>query len=284
VNAIQRRTCGKKYPVGSLCFLFHNYFAALIAALFIAGTAMGQSADRGQTLSIAASSNLIYAVDELNRAFAIFAPNVATTVSSGASGNFVTQIKHGAPYDVFLSADVDNPQALVEAGYASRETMTAFATGQLVLWTTKPGTELNSIEQSVRSNATRHLAIANPDTAPYGRAAQQTLENLGLWAEAKTKLVVGENITQAAQFVETGNADLGFIALSLVLSPKLKNRGRWIIVPARLHAPLDQAVVLTNRGATNPAGTRYLKFLRSDTARAVLTKYGYTFPAATTAK
>lgn len=248
----------------------------VFAGLLLAAAPLARAAE---SVSIAAAANLVYALEALDAAFKEAAPDVAVTVATGASGNLVAQIRNGAPYDVFLSADLDFPQALVKSGHAEAASLAVFATGRLVLWTTRPEVPLDSIAGTVRSEAVQRLAIANADSAPYGRAAKQALEKLGLWAEAQPKLVVGENITQTAQFVETGNAEAGFVALSLVLSPKLKERGRWIAVDGALHAPLEQGAILTRRGAGNPAAARYLAFLRSDAARKILERFGYAVPA-----
>ena len=231
-----------------------------------------------ERVSIAAAANLVYALDALNAEFAKTAPDVQVTTATGASGSLVAQIKNGAPFDVFLSADLDYPRALAKAGQADEKSLVTFATGRLVLWTSRQGLELKSIADTVRSSAVKKLAIANRDTAPYGRAAQQALEKLGAWADAQPKLVVGENITQTAQFVETGNADAGFVALSLVLAPNLRERGHWLEVPADLHAPLAHGAVLTARGAANPAARKYLEFLGSAAARKVLERFGYGVP------
>jgi molybdate transport system substrate-binding protein len=134
------------------------------------------------------------------------------------------------------------------------------------------------VESVVRDASVSKLAIANPSTAPYGRAAQEVLARLGLSDVAKAKLVFGENITQTAQFVSSGNADAGFVALSLVLSPKLADKGRWIEVPQGLYSPISQAGVLTLRGAASPAARRYLEFLTTPAARAVFAKFGYSSP------
>ncbi len=230
-------------------------------------------------LSVAAASNLVYALDLLNAEFRRAAPDVTLTVATGASGNLVSQIVNGAPYDVFLSADLDYPQALIRAGGADAPSLTVFAVGRLVLWTTRPGLDVTDLAATVRNSAVRKLAVANPATAPYGRAALQALEKLDAWSAARPKIVTGENVTQTAQFVETGHADAGFVALSLVLSPKLKDRGRWSEVPAALYAPLEQGAIITARGAKNPAAARYLAFLRSPAARAILAAYGYAPPA-----
>ena len=259
----------------------------LVAALILAPTATASAQienpkskiENPAPLSIAAAANLVYALDALNAAFKQAAPDITLTSTTGASGNLVAQIRNGAPFDVFLSADLDYPQALIKAGHADAKTLTTFAIGRLVLWTTKPGIEVSDVSATVKNPAVQKLAVANPATAPYGRAALQVLDRLGLTTVARPKFVTGENITQTAQFVETGNADAGFVALALVLSPQLKNTGRWAEVPPALHTPLDQGAVLTNRGATNPAAARYLAFLKSDPARAIFERYGYALPA-----
>lgn len=247
----------------------------LLAALTLACPLAAAPAEK---VSVAAAANLTYALEALNAGFRQTNPGVAVTVLTGASGNLVTQIENGSPNDVFLSADMDFPRRLIKAGYADESTLVDFAVGRLVLWTTRPGLELTSIPSVVRSPAVARLAIANPATAPYGAAALQALTKLGLADEARPKLVTGENITQTAQFVETGNADAGFVALSLVRSPRLKERGRWIEVPPGLYSPLDQGAVLTRQGKDNPAARRYLAFLRSPEAGTILNRFGYRVP------
>jgi len=239
-------------------------------------------------VSVAAAANLVFVIEDLNAAFRAEEPDTHLTVATGASGNLVAQITHGAPFDVFLSADTDYPQALIAAGVADAASFKIFAIGQLVLWTTHPvlladaadADPATRIAALVRSPVVRKLAIAHSDTAPYGRAATQALATLGLWEAAHPKLVVGESISQTAQFVETGNADAGFVALSLVLSPKLKDRGAWLEVPAAWHEPLAHGAVLTSRGAKNPAAARYLAFLGSERARKIFQRYGYDVPSA----
>jgi molybdate transport system substrate-binding protein len=254
----------------------------LIAALAFAAIARPTNADEpahAGSLSIAAAANLVYALDALDKEFAKTAPDVTVTSATGASGSIVAQIEHGAPYDVFLSADRDFPLALVKAGQADGGSLAEFAVGRLVLWTTRPGLDLTDIAGAVQSPDVRKLAIANVLTAPFGRAAKEALQKLGAWDAVQPKLVVGENISQTAQFVDTGNADAGFVALSLVLSPKLKDKGRWIEVPATLFSPLEQCAVVTSHGASNPASALYIAFLRSPAARAILQQFGYGIPA-----
>ena len=254
-----------------------GFFTGL--SVVLAAAVAGRGAE---TLSIAAASNLTYPLAALNAEFGKGSPQVAVTAAFGASGSLVAQIRNGAPYDVFLSADPEFAEALVKAGGADRRTLTPFAVGRLVLWTMKPGIDVSDIAATVRSPAVRALAIANTDSAPYGRAARQALEKLGLWAEALPKLVTAENISQATQFVETGNADAGFVALSSVVSPRLKGKGRWTEVPAGLHEPLTQVAVITVRGSGNPQSARYLAFLMGDAARGILGGFGYGTPGGAT--
>jgi molybdate transport system substrate-binding protein len=248
-----------------------RFFALLLLLLPAASFAADQ-------LSIAAAANLSFALGDLDTQFQRTEPETHVTVAFGASGSLVAQIENGAPFDVFLSADMDFPAALIARGGAEKDSLTKFAVGRLVLWTTRPQIEVASVAGVVQSPAVQKLAIANVKSAPYGRAAQQALMKLGLWTDTQPKLVVGENISQTAQFVETGNADAGFVAMSLVLSPQLKDRGKWIEVPPDLYAPLDQGAVITQRGRDNAAAKRYLDFLRSPAAQEILARFGYRAP------
>ena len=232
----------------------------------------------GDKLFVAAAANFVYVLDPLNAQFKKLEPETEVTVVTGASGNLVAQITNGAPYDLFLSADMEFPEALIKGGYGEKASLTRFAVGRLVLWTTKPGLQLSSVADSVRSPAVQKLAIANVETAPYGRAAKEALVKLGAWTAVAPKIVTGENISQTAQFVETGNADAGFVAMSLVLSPKLKNKGSWIEVPPELYAPLNHGAVITKHGRDNAAAKRYLLFLHSAEAREIFARFGYRVP------
>ncbi len=230
-------------------------------------------------MSVAAAANLSFALEALDAEFRREHPEVTLTSMTGASGDIVAQVEHGAPYDVFLSADLHFPQVLVAAGKADPKTLTTFAVGQLVLWTTRDGLDLSDVAAVVHNPAVQKLAIANVTTAPFGRAAKQALEKLGLWADAQPKLVIGESISQATQFVSTGNADAGFVALSVVLAPKLKGKGHYVAIPAPLYGPLDQGAVVTAQGAGNPAAGQFVAFLRGPEARGILASFGYRIPA-----
>ena len=248
------------------------------AALFAASAAFATASPR---VNVAAAANLIHALDALHAELKQGEPGLEVIVAPGASGSLFAQIKNGAPFDVFLSADTDYPRQLVEANLGDPGTLKTFATGRLVVWTLRPEVDLTSLATAVKDRRVTKIAIAQPRTSPYGRAAQAALECSSVWPAAEPRIVIGESVTQTAQFVESGNADLGLVAMSLVLSPKLAGKGRWIEVPPALYAAvrLDHAVVLTTRGAESDAARRYLAFLASDAARKVLQRFGYEVPA-----
>lgn len=251
----------------------------LLATLLLAAPAPGCAAEPAR-VSVAAASNLAYVIDALHTGFGRFAPEVKVTSALGPTGGLFAQISHGAPFDVFLSADVDTPRALVGRGGGDASTLRVFATGRLVMWTTRADMDLADLGAAALHPRVARVALAQPATAPYGRAAQAALERAGVWEKARAKLVFGDSLTQTVQFVETGAADLGLVALSAVKSPRLAGRGVWREVSPEDHpsVSLDHAVVLTKRGASNPAARRYLEFLASEEARAILRKAGYGTP------
>ncbi|MGE5153563.1 MAG: molybdate ABC transporter substrate-binding protein [Bdellovibrio bacteriovorus] len=198
-------------------------------------------------------------------------------LSFGATGKFYAQIKNGAPFEVLLSADDSTPAKLEEEGAAVRGSRVPYAIGSLVLWSANPGL-VDHQGEVLKKGDFRHLAIANPKTAPYGVAAMQTLEALGLVDAIQPKLVQGENIAQTHQFVVSGNAELGFVALSQVMEDgKLTSGSAWV-VPETLHEPIRQDAVLLNAGAGKPAAHAWLDYLKGEKARAVIRAFGYTLP------
>jgi molybdate transport system substrate-binding protein len=229
-------------------------------------------------VSVAAAANLTHVIDSLARAFREKNAGIEVITATGSSGGLVAQITHGAPYDILLAADTQNPRALMERGQADPASFTIFAVGQLALWTTRADLELDAIASVLRQARVGHVAIANPDTAPYGRAAVQTMEKLGVWETVRGKIVTGENISQTTQLVDSGNADVGFVALSLLQSTPQREHGRWIAVPPDLHAPIEQAAVITRHGGKNEAAREFLKFLSSAEAREIFTRSGYAVP------
>lgn len=230
------------------------------------------------TLSLAAASDLVYCLEELNAEFQKAHPSVTLHAAIGSSGNFFAQIKNGAPFDVFLSADVRYPRELIKAGLADSSSLTLYAIGRIVLWTTRPELEVKQGLSVLLDSRVRKFAIANPAHAPYGKAAQGALEHYNLWRAVQKKIVFGENIAHAAQFIATGNADAGIVALALVLSPKLKNVGNFFEIPEADYPRLEQAVILTNQGKANPAAHAYLHFLQSEKARDIFDRYGFRLP------
>ena len=231
---------------------------------------------RGGELSIAAAADLTWCLEELDGAFQKNHPDATLKTAVGSSGNFSAQIANGAPFEVFLSADISYPQELVKSGFANPASLTRYAVGRIVLWTTVEKLDTSSGLEILRDPAVvKKLAIANPEHAPYGRAAKAALEHYGLWKSLEVRIVMGENISQTAQFVQTGNADAGIVALSLVLSPKLAGVGHYNVIPEEAYPPLDQAAVLTNAGMANPLAKSYMEFLRSDEARKIFDRYGF---------
>jgi len=192
----------------------------------------------------------------------------------GSTGKFYAQIRHGAPFDVLLAADDETPAKLEKEGMAVAGSRFTYSIGQLALWSAKPG-YVDDKGEVLKQGAFKHLAIASPKLAPYGAAAVETLNRLGLQAALQPKFVQGENIAQTFQFVSTGNAELGFVALSQVIEGgKLKRGSAWIVPPG-LHAPIRQDAVVLARGRDNPAALALMKYLKQDQARAIIKAYGY---------
>lgn len=261
------------------CYLFHlrrKFCCYLLAAAFLMASLT--PALHAQTLAIAAASDLIYCLDELNAEFQKAHPKATLKVSVGSSGNFFAQIKNGAPFDVFLSADMKYPQELIKASLADSASLTLYAIGRIVLWSIKPEIDVAPGLEILREAKIQKIAIANPAHAPYGRAAQAALESQKLWNAVQKKIVLGENIAQTAQFVQTGNVDVGIVALSLVTSPKLSNAGKFYEIPESTYPRLEQGAILTKNGAANPVAKTYSAFLRSDRARAIFDRYGFRLP------
>ncbi|MBW8305489.1 MAG: molybdate ABC transporter substrate-binding protein [Thiobacillus sp.] len=192
----------------------------------------------------------------------------------GSTGKFYAQIRHGAPFDVLLAADDETPAKLEKEEMAVAGSRFTYSIGRLALWSAKPG-YVDDKGDVLKQGAFKHLAIASPKLAPYGAAAVETLNRLGLQAALQPKFVQGENIAQTFQFVSTGNAELGFVALSQVIEGgKLKRGSAWV-VPPNLHAPIRQDAVVLARGRDNPAALALMKYLKQDQARAIIKAYGY---------
>jgi molybdate transport system substrate-binding protein len=252
------------------------HFTRSLLFAFALSISLGAAPARAGELAIAAAANLKYAVDELVAAFREERPGVEVKITYGASGNFYAQLSQRAPFDLFLSADSLYPGRLARDGLALDGAAFRYATGRLALWV-PPGSALPVATRGLAAlldPRVKRIAIANPRHAPYGAAAIAALEAEGLHERLKDKLVLGENVGQAAQFVQSRAADAGFIALSLALSPPLAG-GAWYVVPDTLHAPLEQAGVIM-RWARDPAAARAFRdFLLGERGRAILGRFGY---------
>ncbi len=246
------------------------WIAALIAGLF---ASTGASAAE---VSVAVASNFSAPMKMIAVEFERDSGH-KLNISYGASGKFYTQIHNGAPFQVFLSADDETPEKLEKEGMAVAGSRWTYAIGRLVLWSPKP--EFVDGEAQVLKKASfSHLAIASPKVAPYGAAAIQTLQKLGLADALKSKIVQGENISQAFQFVSTGNAELGFVAMSQVYEDgRLKSGSAWI-VPDKLYEPIRQDAVLLARGKDAVAAKALLQYLRTDKIQKIIGQYGYRLP------
>jgi molybdate transport system substrate-binding protein len=236
---------------------------------------------QAEPLRVAAAADLQFAMNELAHQFE---KSTGTTVaiSYGSSGNFRTQIENGAPFDLFFSADSQYPQQLVTAGVADGQTLMVYALGHLVLWATadeKLNLAVRGFEALKDARVTK-IAIANPEHAPYGRAAGDALRKAGIYEQVKSKLVYGENISQAAQFAQSGSAQVGIIALSLTFAEGMKGGERWE-VPMELHLPLQQSAVMMKRSSNKNSARAFLQFVTSVQGQKILSKYGLTPPVQT---
>lgn len=199
-------------------------------------------------------------------------------VSSGSSGKLYAQIKHGAPFDVLFSADAERPQQLENEGLAVKGTRFVYSVGRLTLWSPDSKVVHENAQRVLSDGHFEHLAIANPRTAPYGMAAQQTLMKLGLWESLKDRIVQGENIGQTFQFVFSKNAQLGFVALSQVLDSKINGSGSRWDVPTSFHEPLEQEAVLLMMGKKNKAAQAFLDYVKGDKSLTIIKRFGYGVP------
>ncbi|MDA8328489.1 MAG: molybdate ABC transporter substrate-binding protein [Betaproteobacteria bacterium] len=235
-----------------------------------------------ETMTIAAAADLKFAMDDLIHNFKSTHPNDEIKVVYGSSGNFTTQITQGAPYDVFFSADIGFPRKLAQMKMTASPVI-PYAMGRIVLWSATRNASKMSLSSLTDPSITR-IAIANPKHAPYGQRAEEALRSAGLWDKVEPKLVYGENIAQTAQFVQTGNAQVGIIALSLAVNPQLASQGGYWLIPDSLHSPMEQAYVITSHGAENPLAHQFVAYMNSTPARAIMTQYGFVLPSVATTK
>ena len=253
---------------------------SLIASLSLVSECLippTESADR--EINVAAAADLSSALQEVatnyeNRT------GVKVKLSFGASGALTQQIQNGAPYDLFFSADMDYPRLLIAGGQAESATLYRYAVGRLVLWV--PVDSPLDVEHKgidvLLDPSVKKIAIANPQHAPYGRAAAATLKHYDLSEKVSDRLVLGENISQAAQFVESGNAQVGFVALAHAVAPAMQGKGRYWMVPADAYPPLDQGVVVVSHSPHAQDAAAFLEYVKTAEVAAVLRRYGFSLP------
>jgi molybdate transport system substrate-binding protein len=253
--------------------------AVLAVSLFLTARSSAQADKPSSELTVAAAADLSSALKDIGDGFEK-KTGISVRLSFGASGALTQQIENGAPFDVFLSADMDYPRQLIREGQADGPAPYQYAVGKLVLWV--PADSPLDVEHKGMSVLldpfVKKISIANPQHAPYGRAAVEALKHAGLYDRLSDKFVTGENISQAAQFVESGNAQAGFVALAHAIAPAMKGKGRYWEVPADYYAPLAQGVVVISRSSHKKEARQFLDYLKTSPAKEVLQKYGFTLP------
>jgi molybdate transport system substrate-binding protein len=233
------------------------------------------AAASAQDLRVAAASDLQAALPAIAAQFERdTGRHVALTF--GSSGNFSTQIEHGAPFDVFMSADIDYPKRLEQNGFAERGSLYEYATGHLVLWARNDsGIDVKRGLAVLTDPRVRRIAIANPAHAPYGRAAVAAIRHEGLYDVVRAKFVLGENISQAAQFAQSGNAQVGIIGLAIALSPAMKQSGSYLELPSDFYPPIEQAAVVITASTQKPLASRFVESLKQPATKVILQSFGF---------
>jgi molybdate transport system substrate-binding protein len=245
-----------------------------------AATLLAPISASAENLTIAAAADLTFAFKDVATQFQQQSSD-KLRISYGSSGNFFSQIKNGAPFDVFFSADVQYPQKLEAAGLVEPNTIYEYAAGKIVIWV--PGSsklDLSKGLDALLDPGIHKIAIANPEHAPYGRAAVAAMQHDGIYDKVKSKFVMGEDISQTAQFVQSGNADVGIVALSLALAPAMKDRGRFAIIPAADYPPIIQAACVIKASKHKDLAGRFLDFIKEPATVAKMSEYGFIVPKA----
>jgi molybdate transport system substrate-binding protein len=253
--------------------------ARILLAIILASCLATRVDAQSKEVRVAAAADLKFAMGELA---ALFEKQTGTKVDTtyGSSGNFYSQLQNGAPFDLFFSADIEYPRKLEEAGLAEPGTLYEYAVGRIVIWTSADS-KLDATKlgwKTLLDPRVEKIAIANPEHAPYGRAAVAALQKAGIYEPVKAKLVYGENISQAAQFVQSGNAQAGIVAMSLAVSPAMRDGERWEI-PAEMHPPIEQGAVILKDAQNKESARVFLEFVKKEAGRAILAKYGFAVPA-----
>ena len=240
------------------------------AALVLLAAACGRTPATPHKLSIAAAAYLQFALAEASRQFQATHPAIELQVDYGSSGNFYSQIRNGAPFELFLSADIQYPRLLAKDGIARADSLFTYAVGRLVVWV--PAASHLDPATALRDPSVQRIAIANPQHAPYGRAAQAALEHMGLTQAVEKKLVLGENISQTMQFVQSGAADVGIVALALALAPAVRDQGRYWEVPLDAYPKVEQGGAILK---DSPAAREFGAWLLAPEGRRILQQYGF---------
>lgn len=238
----------------------------------------GLSPVQAEEVAVAAASDLNFAIKELIAEYEKQSGD-HVKLSLGSSGNFYAQLQQGAPFDLYFSADIGYPKKLEEAGLTVLGSLYRYAIGRVVLWAPKTSSlEVTKGLTVLRDPSIRKIAIANPKHAPYGRAAVAAMEHEHIYADVKDRLVLGENISQAAQFIESGACDVGIIALSLAMAPAMKSAGSYWQIPADHHPPLEQGAVILKQSKNQETARQFLAFMQGARGQEIMTRYGFTLP------
>ena len=247
----------------------------VLCMLFITGVNVALA----EEITIAAASDLNFAFREIATEYENTTGN-HVRLTLGSSGNFFAQIQNGAPFDLYFSADIAYPRNLEEAGLTVPGSLYQYAVGRIVLWTGHESRiDVTKGFEALREPTIRKIAIANPKHAPYGRAAVAAMEYFKVYDQVKDRLILGENISQAAQFIESGACDVGIIALSLAVAPAMKSKGTYWEVPADAHLPLEQGAVILKSSKNQEAARQFLEFIKGPNGQEIMKRYGFTVPS-----
>lgn len=248
----------------------------LINLLFVVYCLLLAATAHADKITVAAAADLKFAMDEIVTGFNKSHSGDEVQVVYGSSGKFYAQIRQDAPYDLYFSADIAYPRELARQGRAASRVM-PYAIGRIVLWSA----DMDVTKMTMAGLADpkiKKIAIANPKHAPYGKRAEEALRSAGLWDQLQPKLVFGENIAQAAQYVQSGNAQIGIIALALAVNPELSKKGGYFLIPDNMHNPLEQGFIITRLGANKPLAKKFAAYVEAKQARSIMTKYGFVLP------
>ena len=249
-----------------------------IILAFILCLGVGVNGALAEELTIAAASDLNFAMKDLVAEYEKTS-GYHVKLSLGSSGNFYAQIQNGAPFDLYFSADIAYPKKLEEAGFAVPGSLYPYAMGRIVLWAGQASRlDVSKGFDVLREPGIKKIAIANPKHAPYGRAAVAAMESSHVYDSVKEKLILGENISQAAQFIESGACDIGIIALSLALSPAMNGKGAYWEIPSEAYPPLEQGAVILKQSKNQDSARRFLEFMKAPQGQEIMRRYGFVLP------